>query len=72
MIRIAVSPRAYRAIKASLPDGSVVLKPERDGRGRYLLLLDENIINSLNLQRRVGESLSDVIIRLARQGRLPT
>jgi hypothetical protein len=28
--------------------------------------------NSLNLQRRVGESLSDVIIRLARQGRLPT
>jgi hypothetical protein len=72
MIRVAVTPRAYRAIKASLPEGSVVLKPQRDGRGRYLLLLDENTINSLNLQRRVGESLSDVIIRLAWQGRLPT
>jgi hypothetical protein len=35
MIRIAVSPRAYRAIKGTLPEGSVVLKPERDGRGRY-------------------------------------
>jgi hypothetical protein len=72
MIRVAVSARAYRAIKASLPEGSVVLKPERDGRGRYLLSLDESTINGLNVQRRVGESLSDVVIRLARQGRLPT
>ena len=71
MIRIAVSPRAYRAIRGTLPEGSVVLKPERDGRGRYLLMLDENTANSLNLQRRLGESISDVIIRLARQGRLP-
>ena len=71
MIRIAVSPRAYRAIKGTLPEGSVVLKPERDGRGRYLPMLDENTANSLNLQRRLGESISDVIIRLARQGRLP-
>ena len=71
MVRIAVTPSAYRAIKASLPEGSVVLKPERDGRGRYLLMLDENTANSLNLQRRLGESISDVIIRLARQGRLP-
>jgi len=41
MVRIAVTPSAYRAIKASLPEGSV-LKPERDRRGRYLLMLDEN------------------------------
>jgi hypothetical protein len=72
MVRIAVTPSAYRAIKASLPEGSVVLKPERDGRGRYLLMLDENTVNSLNVQRRLGESISDVIIRLAQQGRLPT
>ena len=71
MVRIAVTPRAYRAIKASLPEGSVVLKPERDGRGRYLPMFDENTANSLNLQRRLGESISDVIIRLARLGRLP-
>jgi hypothetical protein len=71
MVRIAVTPSAYRAIKASLPEGSVVLKPERDGRGRYLPMLDENTANSLNLQRRLGESISDVIIRLASQRRLP-
>jgi hypothetical protein len=71
MIRIAVSPRAYRAIKGTLPEGSVVFKPERDGRGRYLLMLDENTANSLNVQRRIGERISDVIIRLARQGKLP-
>jgi hypothetical protein len=68
MVRIAVTPSAYRAIKVSLPEGSVI---EREGRGRYLLMLDENTANSLNLQRRLGESISDVIIRLARQGRLP-
>jgi hypothetical protein len=35
MVRVAVSLGAYRAIKASLPAGSVILKPERDRRGRY-------------------------------------
>jgi hypothetical protein len=68
MVHIAVTLSA--AIQASLPEGSVVLKPERDGHGRYLPMLDENTANSLNLQRRLGESISDVIIRLARQGRL--
>jgi hypothetical protein len=34
-------------------------------------MLDENTANSLKLQRRLGESISDVIIRLARQGKLP-
>jgi hypothetical protein len=72
MVRVAVSPRAYRAIKASLPAGSVVYPPERDKHGRYLLMLDEHTSNDLNLKRRVGESMSDVIIRLARQGRLAT
>jgi hypothetical protein len=82
MIRIAVTPRAYRAIKASLPEGSVAFSPERDGRGRYLsperdgrgryrLMLTENTANSLNLRRRLSETISDVIIRLARKGRLP-
>ena len=68
MFRIAVTPSAYRAIKASLPEGSIVLKPERDGRGRRLPVLDENTANSLNLQRRLGESISDVIIRLGAAG----
>ena len=62
MVRIAVTPSAYRAIKVSLPEGSVI---ERDGRGRYLLMLEESTANSLNVQRRIGESMSDVILRLA-------
>ena len=38
MIRIAVTLRAYRAIKATLPEGSVVYPPERDGRGPRIAL----------------------------------
>jgi hypothetical protein len=40
MIRIALSPRACRAIKSTLPKGAVVLNGDRDRRGRYLLMLD--------------------------------
>jgi hypothetical protein len=35
-------------------------------------MLDESTANSLNVQRRLGESISDEIVRLARKGRLPT
>ena len=37
--RIAVSARAYRAIKATLPAGRSFYPPERNGRGEYLLWL---------------------------------
>ena len=72
MIRIAITPAAYRAIKGTLPAGSIVYPPERNSSGRYLLMLDESSANSLNVQRRLGESISDEIVRLARKGRLPT
>jgi hypothetical protein len=67
MIRITM--RAYRAIKATLPPDRVIVDPER-GRGHYLLSLDEDAANSLSVQRRIGESYSDVIIRLAAKGGL--
>jgi hypothetical protein len=69
VIRIAITMRAYRAIRATLPLDTVVTDRER-GRGRYLLSLDEDVANSLNVQRRIGESYSDVIIRLAAKGGL--
>ena len=47
MIRIAVSPRAYRAIKASLSPGSVVYPPERNDRGQYLLWLNDAEVHRL-------------------------
>ena len=67
MIRIAVSPRAYRAIKASLPAGSVVYPPERNDRGQYLLWLSEAEANRLATLRRYGESYSEAVIRLAKE-----
>jgi hypothetical protein len=54
--RIAVSPRAYRAIKATLPRGSVVYPPERNAHGEYLLWLSEAEANRLAALRRRGES----------------
>jgi hypothetical protein len=67
VIRIAVSPRAYHAIKASLPVGSVVYPPERNARGQYLLWLNEAEANRLATLRRYGESYSDAVIRLAKE-----
>ena len=69
MHRIAVSPRAYRAIKASLPAGSVVYPPERNARGQYLLWLSEPEANRLAALRRRGESYGDAVIRLAKEAR---
>jgi hypothetical protein len=65
--RIAVSPRAYRAIKATLPAGSVVYPPERNDRGQYLLWLSEAEANRLAALRRYGESYSNAVIRMANE-----
>jgi hypothetical protein len=67
--RIIVSPRAYPAIKATPPKGSVVYPPERNARGQYLLWLAEAEANRLAAVRRRGESYSDAVIRLAKARR---
>jgi hypothetical protein len=56
LIRIAVSARAYRANKATLPAGSVVYAPERNDGGQYLLCLNDAEANRLAALRRYGES----------------
>ena len=66
MHRIAVTPRAYRAIKATLPAGSIVYLPDRNARGQYLLWLTETEANRLAALRRRGESYSEAVIRLAK------
>jgi hypothetical protein len=63
LIRIAVSPRTYRAIKASLPPRSVV----RNSRGQYLLWLSEAQASRLFAIRKPGESVSAAVIRLAKE-----
>jgi hypothetical protein len=67
LIRIAVSPRAYRAIKATLPAGRVVYPPERNDRGQYLLWLNDAEADRLAALRRRGESYSEAVIRLANE-----
>ena len=67
VIRIAVSPRAYHAIKASLPAGSIVYPPERNDRGQYLLWLNDAEADRLAALRRRGESYSHAVIRLAKE-----
>jgi hypothetical protein len=52
LIRIALSARAYCDIKATLPAGSVVYPPERNGRGEYLLWLSEAEANRLAALRQ--------------------
>jgi hypothetical protein len=66
MIRVAVSPRAYRAIKGTLPEGSFVYPPERNARGQYLLMLTEAEAHRLSAIRQPGESVSEAVIRLAK------
>jgi hypothetical protein len=65
MVRISFSPRAYRAIKATLPEGS---EPGAREAGRSLLALNEATASGVNGQRPIGES--EAIIRLAAKGGL--
>jgi hypothetical protein len=65
VIRIAITPAAYAAIKSSLPKGARERPPQRDAAGRYLVHLDPPVLNRLTALRRPGEDYSEVILRLA-------
>ena len=67
LIRIAVSARAYRAIKAALPAAASSIRPNATAAGEYLLWLTEAEANRLAALRRRGESYSDAIIRMAKE-----
>ncbi len=64
MIRISIAPAAFDAIADTLPLGSVAVEPDVDPRGAAGL--DRRLCRSkLSAMRGPGESLSDVILRLA-------
>jgi hypothetical protein len=65
MIKIAISPAAYDAIRTTLEPGDV-LQPKRNSRGEYLIWLDDLIVARLARLRGQGENYSDVILRLAK------
>ena len=68
MIGISITAEAYRAIKATLPDGADPLPPQPDGRLGVRIRLATEFVNRLGQMRGRGESYSDVILRLAKEG----
>lgn len=65
MIKIAITQRAFDAIAATLPLGSVGYENATDERGQRLIWLDHAVVNRLRAMRGPGESYSEVIMRLA-------
>ncbi|MGA8584442.1 MAG: hypothetical protein WB715_11525 [Roseiarcus sp.] len=65
MIAISITAEAYKAIKATLPDGADSLPPQPDSRLGVRIWLATGFVNRLGQMRGPGESYSDVILRLA-------
>jgi hypothetical protein len=65
VIRIAITPAAYAAIKSSLPNGARERPPQSDAAGDYSVHLELHVIAQLRAVRRPGEDYSEVILRLA-------
>jgi hypothetical protein len=68
MIRIAISQAAFDAIARTMPFGSVNFEVGVDGKGERYIWLPRALVDRLRSQRLPGESFSDVILRLAREG----
>jgi hypothetical protein len=63
-VTISISPAAVAAVASALPRGSTS-DARPDGQGGYLLTLDRRVLDCLAAMRGLGESYSDVIMRLA-------
>jgi hypothetical protein len=69
MIRIAITAEAFDAIVATLPLGSVMYEAKLDPQANRLIWLESPVVDKLAAMRGPGESYSDVILRLAKEGR---
>ena len=65
MIRIAITPAAYEAIIATLPEGAPLWPVQRQG-GQCLIHIEAAVLDRLRAMREPGEDYSDVIVRLTR------
>ncbi len=68
MIRIAISVEAFEAIARTLPFGSVSYENATNERGERLIWLDHGVVARLRAMRGPGESYSEAILRLAKDG----
>jgi hypothetical protein len=62
--RIAITSAAYEAIKGRLTPDEARYPPLRDPEGLCLVAVDDKRDDALWAQRRLGETYSDVILRL--------
>ena len=67
MIRIAITQAAFDAIASTLPAGSVTFEIEAT-EGDHFVWLSPNVVDRLRFLRGLGESYSDVILRLVAAG----
>jgi hypothetical protein len=70
VIRIAITEAAFTAIAATLPLGSVSYENQVNERDERYVWLPPNVVDRLKAQRRPGEGYSDVILRIAAEGRV--
>jgi hypothetical protein len=68
MDRIEISQAAFEAIAKTLPLGSVGFENEANEKGERLVWLDSAVVDRLSFLRGLGETYSDVILRLAGEG----
>ena len=64
MIHIAITPAAYDALIATLPEGAPLL-PVQLQDGQCLIHVEAAVLDRLRAMRGNGEDYSDVIVRLA-------
>jgi hypothetical protein len=65
MVRIDITPAAFKAIAATMPLGSAAYEAERTAEGEVRIWLAPDVVNKLRALRGPGESYNDVILRLA-------
>ena len=63
MIRIAITEVAYNAIASTLPKGAARWPIQRN-RDKCFIQVEAAIVDRMRTMRRIGESYSDVILRL--------
>jgi hypothetical protein len=68
MIRIAITQAAFDAIAKTLALGSVGYENKANEKGERLVWLDRAVVDRLGAMRGLGESYSDVILRLTAEG----
>ena len=63
MIRLTISPAAYAVIAATLP--ARALEQSCAPNGDFYVWLEPQYVEQLRATRKLGESFSEVIVRLA-------